>query len=172
MEKMSQLRAIPLNELVLDPARLYRDAWGLLTAGTREGFNSMTVSWGCFGELWGKPVTQVFVRNSRYTYEFMDKSEYFTVCFFEKKMRPQLLTLGSRSGRDMDKMNASGFTPVFFSHGIAYEEAVLCLVCRKLYAHNFSEGNFYDKEVFQEIYGEGGFHREFIAEVEKAYVRA
>lgn len=169
---MSQLRAINLGELVLDPARLYRDAWGLLTAGTREDYNSMTISWGCFGELWGKPITQVFVRDSRYTYEFMDKSPYFTVCFFEKKMRPQLMRLGGESGRDIDKMKNSGFTPVYLPHGIAYEEAVLCLVCRTMYAHNFTEENFYDKDVFKEIYGNGGHHREFIAEVVKAYVRA
>lgn len=168
---MSQLRAVNLNELVLDPARLYRDAWGLLTAGTRDDFNSMTISWGGFGHLWQKPITQVFVRDSRYTFEFMDKSPYFTVCFFEKKMLPRLSRLGSESGRDIDKMHDSGFTPVFMQHGIAYEEAVLCLVCRKLYAHNFSEENFYDKDVFNDLYGEGGFHREFIAEVEKAYVR-
>lgn len=168
---MSKLRAINLNELVLDPARLYRDAWGLLTAGNRDDFNSMTVSWGCFGQLWGKPVTHVFVHDNRYTFEFMDKSPYFTVCFFEKKARPELMRLGSKSGRDMDKMHDSHFTPVFLPKGIAYEEAVLCLVCRKLYAHNFSEENFYDSGIFKEMYGEGGFHREFIAEVEKAYVR-
>ena len=168
---MSKLRAVNLSELVLDPARLYRDAWGLLTAGTREEFNSMTVSWGCFGQLWGMPVTHVFVRDSRYTFEFMDKSPYFTVCFFEKKTRPQLMRLGSESGRDIDKMNDSGLTPVFLPHGVAYEEAVLCLVCRKLYAHNFSRENFYDESVFSQFYAEGGFHREFIAQVEKAYVR-
>lgn len=168
---MSQLRAVNLNELVLDPARLYRDAWGLLTAGTRTDFNSMTISWGCFGQLWGKPITQVFVRDSRYTFEFMDKSPYFTVSFFEKKMLPRLSRLGSESGRDIDKMKDSGFTPVFLPHGIAYEEAVLCLVCRKLYAHDFTEKHFYDKDIFEEVYGEGGFHREFIAEVEKAFIR-
>ena len=169
---MSNLRAINMGELVLDPLRLYRDGWGLLTAGTKEDFNSMTISWGCFGQLWGKPVTHVFVRNSRYTFEFMDKSEYFTVSFFEKKKRPALEILGSESGRDMDKMHPTGLTPVVLPNGIGYDEAVLVLVCRKLYAHNFSEENFCDKSIYDSMYkADAGFHREFIAEIEKVYTK-
>ena len=55
--------------------------WALLTAGDKEKFNTMTISWGGLGTLWGKPVATVYVRKSRYTHEFMDREDYFTLSF-------------------------------------------------------------------------------------------
>ena len=47
--------------------------WMLVTAGTKEKFNTMTASWGGIGWLWNKPVAFVFIRPERYTYEFVGK---------------------------------------------------------------------------------------------------
>ena len=56
--------------------------WALLTAGNKDSFNTMTVSWGGLGTLWSRPVATVYVRTSRYTHEFMDREDYFTISFF------------------------------------------------------------------------------------------
>ena len=65
--------------------RLISKDWALLSAGNGSGWNTMTVSWGMAGELWGKDVVSVFVRPQRYTKKFMDSEEYFTLCFFDEK---------------------------------------------------------------------------------------
>ncbi len=71
-----------MRELQASPVKMIAEDWALLTAGDASAFNTMTVSWGGVGELWGKDVVFVFVRPQRYTYEFMEKSEYFTLSFF------------------------------------------------------------------------------------------
>ena len=81
----------------------YDKEWALLTAGSMDNFNTMTISWGGMGTLWGKPVVTVYVKPIRYTYEFLEKNDYFTLSFFPEEYRADLLTLGTKSGRDGDK---------------------------------------------------------------------
>ena len=76
--------------------------WALLTAGDKENFNTMTISWGGLGTLWGRPVATTYVRTSRYTHDYMDQNDYFTVSFYPEEYKPVLGVLGSKSGRDMD----------------------------------------------------------------------
>ena len=78
----------------------------LLTAGEKGNYNTMTVSWGMLGELWGKDMVTVFVRPQRYTYEFMEKYDNFTLSFFGSEYRRALSFCGSKSGRDFDKAEA------------------------------------------------------------------
>ena len=54
----------------------------LITAGTEEQCNTMTASWGGLGVLWGAPAATVYLRPQRYTKEFVDREEYFTLAFF------------------------------------------------------------------------------------------
>ena len=84
--------------------------WALLTAGTIDDFNMMTISWGGLGTLWNKPVATVYVRTSRYTHDYMDDNELFTISFYPESYKKMLGVMGSKSGRDMDKMNDSGIT--------------------------------------------------------------
>ena len=62
-------------ELKTDIFSKFDKEWAFLNAGNMDKFNSMTVSWGGLGTLWGKPVATVYVRTSRYTHEFMDNGE-------------------------------------------------------------------------------------------------
>lgn len=55
--------------------------WMLVTAGTKDKFNTMTANWGGVGYLWNKPVVFVFIRPERYTFEFVENSETFTLSF-------------------------------------------------------------------------------------------
>ena len=106
----------------------------LLAAGNIDKFNMMTIGWGMFGTVWGKPAATVYVRTSRYTHEFMDAGEYFTIHLFGQYScyREELKTLGTTSGRDMDKMHASGLTPEPIPHGIDIREADRTILCKKL----------------------------------------
>lgn len=84
--------------------------WMLVTAGTKEKFNTMTASWGGIGWLWNKPVAFVFVRPERYTYEFIEKSDYLTLSFLGEANKKIHAVCGSKSGRDTDKVKATGDT--------------------------------------------------------------
>ena len=39
----------------------------------------MVIGWGGLGTLWGKAVCTVYVRPQRYTYEFMERENAFSV---------------------------------------------------------------------------------------------
>jgi flavin reductase (DIM6/NTAB) family NADH-FMN oxidoreductase RutF len=161
-------RIIPFNDLNLNVFKYFDKDWILLTAGELEGgkFNSMTISWGSIGFLWGKPMAHVVVRPSRYTYEFIDKYDTFTMCSFPEQYRKVLAVLGSKSGRDMDKINNSGLTPVP-SEKIAapsYEEANLILECRKSYYYDIKPERFL-LDYIEDCYKGTDYHRCYIAEI-------
>ena len=79
------------------------DQWMLITAGTKDKCNTMTASWGGLGILWGAPMAIAYIRPQRYTKQFVDENEFFTLSFFSQDYRRQLSLCGSKSGRDVDK---------------------------------------------------------------------
>ncbi|MBQ4427618.1 MAG: flavin reductase family protein [Oscillospiraceae bacterium] len=122
--------------LTTDIFAAFDKKWAILTAGSGESFNTMTISWGGMGTIWNKPVVTVYVRPSRYTYKFMEESEYFTVSFYPEERRSDLALLGRLSGRDGDKLAKTALTPREVPHGVSFEEAECTIVCRKLYAQD------------------------------------
>ena len=143
--------------------------WMLLTAGTSRSFNTMTVSWGGLGVLWGKPVATVYVRPQRYTYEFVEKNETLTLSFFSEKYRDALNFCGKHSGRDTDKCKATGLTPRAVGSCVAFEQARLILRCRVLYKQDMLESAFLDKNLLSN-YKNGDFHRAYVCEIEEMLV--
>ena len=117
----------------IDPFTKFEKDWALLTAGTEDHFNSMTIGWGALGTVWNKDVLPVYVRPDRYTWRFLKDSDTFTVSFFPERCRQALTIMGTLSGRDGDKVAAAGLTPRFLPQGITFEEAAETFVCRKIY---------------------------------------
>ena len=138
--------------------------WALLTAGTRESFNTMTISWGGMGTLWGKPVVTVYVKPVRYTWQFMEKNDVFTVSFYPEEYRKDLTLLGELSGRDRDKIALTALTPQFLKEGVTFEQAEVTLVCRKIYAQDLDRTAI-PENVEKMFYAEEEPHRMFIGEV-------
>ena len=138
--------------------------WALLTAGNKESFNTMTISWGGAGTLWSKPVVTAYVRTSRLTHDFMDKEDYFTVSFYPEEYKKTLVVLGSKSGRDMDKMNDSGLTPKAVENSMTFEEAEVTLVCRKLFKQRLNPENIIDEKA-KAFYDGDAEHDMYIGEV-------
>ena len=141
--------------------------WFLLTAGKPEACNTMTAAWGGVGVLWGKNVATAYVRKSRYTYEFMERDEIFTMSFFGGSHRDVLNLCGSRSGRDLDKIKAAGLTAVPLDGGAAFEEAKLVLTCKKLFRQELSPENFLDPSIHKNYAGSdaGDYHTMYIGEI-------
>lgn len=143
--------------------KLISQDWMLLAAGDRTNFNMMTANWAGLGYLWYQPVSFCFVRPQRYTFEFMEKSAGFTMSFFPEQYRDALNLCGSQSGRDIDKVKASGLTPAFTENGAPYlAEARLVLECRKLYSRSLEESGFHDPAIPAEVYAGKDFHRLYI----------
>ena len=162
---MAEFRSINPQEIFDNPFKLFGSDWGLVTAGTREGFNTMTVSWGGLGLMWTKPVAFTFIRPSRYTYEFLERGDMFTICFFDEQYREALSFCGSKSGRNVDKVAETGLTPVFTEDGIPYfEEARLVLVCKKLYAQDLNEESIIEEAVKTNYNGDD-YHRMYASEI-------
>jgi len=141
--------------------------WMLITAGNREKFNTMTASWGGVGYIWHKPVVFVFIRPERYTYEFTEANDYFTISFLGEENKDIHKVCGSKSGRDTDKIKETGLVPVFTDAGnVTFEQARLTLECKKLYEEMIQEGNFVDPVIFNRWYGDHGRpHKMYIAEI-------
>lgn len=139
--------------------------WPILTAGNKDSFNMMTISWGEMGTLWGKPVVSVFVRGSRYTHEFLDKEDYFTLTFVERMWyREQLALIGSKSGRDIDKLKESGFKVFERPHGISFTNARLIIVCRKLFKQQMNMDRI-PEDIKAKFYKDGDPHDMYVGEV-------
>ncbi len=138
--------------------------WALLSVGNKEKFNMMTVSWGGFGTIWGKPVVSVYVRKSRYTYEFMEENDYFTLSFYEEKYKKDLGILGSKSGRGINKKDLVSLHEEEVGNSISFKEAILTLVCKKIYCEDLKKENM-KPEIQEQFYKKDEIHRMYIGEV-------
>ncbi len=172
---MKDLKYKQISPMAIDGnlIKLIASDWMLVTAGTREKFNTMTANWGGVGYLWNKPVVYIFVRPERYTYEFIESTDGFTLTFFDEKHRDALNLCGTKSGRDIDKVAETGLTPHFTELGYpAFCEARLVLECRKLYGERLSRDAFLDSEPLVTHYStKGGIHKLYIAEIVRVWVR-
>ena len=162
-------KEINVRELKDNFVKMISNDWALLTAGTKDNFNTMTVSWGGIGELWGKDVCFVFVRPQRYTYEFMEKNDYFSLSFFGGEYKKELGICGSKSGRDIDKMAETGFLPVDFENAVGYEQAKLNVVLKKLAYQDMKPDGFIDESIMNN-YANNDFHRVYVGEIVKVVV--
>jgi len=163
-----ELKNIPVNELTVRIHHLWAKQWLVLTAGDFGAgrFNAMTVAWGGMGCMWNKPFVQVVVRPTRYTYEFIEQYESFTLCAFPDAHRSRVLILGTQSGRDTDKIAAAGLTPVAAATVAApgFAEAELVVECRRMYWQDMNPGNFLDP-VIEKNYPQKDYHRIYFGEV-------
>ena len=173
---MHNFREISFAELNIHPYTAIAKEWMLITAGNAErGYNTMTASWGHLGSIWGHggglPTSVIFIRPQRFTKEFVDREEYYTLSFFDPEYKKALGYLGSHSGRDEDKVAAAGLTPVFVDDTTAFAEAKLVLVCRKLYRAPLLEEGFLDKSVLEDCYPNRDLHDMYIGEITGIYVK-
>ncbi len=140
--------------------------WMLLTAGNDESYNTMTASWGGLGVLWNKNVVFAFVRPQRFTFEFMNDSDYFSCSFFKEEFRNALAYCGKYSGRDVDKAKECNLTPEFSEDAPYFEEADTVIVCKKLYVQQMDENCIIDDSIKANYNGDD-YHHVFVGEIVK-----
>ena len=180
--KMRQKEAIPVgNEWIEKNIREFSGSpferigteWMLITAGDiqsdKGNWNTMTAAWGGLGVLWKKDVAFMFIRPSRHTYDFANKAQILTLSFFGESCRDALDICGKKSGRDTDKAQVSGLTPVFFTDGpiaglVSFKEARDIIVCKKIYTQDLDPSLFLCDEI-EKNYNGTDYHRMFIGEI-------
>ncbi|MBO5222588.1 MAG: flavin reductase family protein [Clostridia bacterium] len=136
----------------------------LVSAGNRDSWNTMTASWGTMGVLWNKNVISVVIRPQRYTYEFFEREDYFTVTVLRPGMEQAYRICGTKSGRDCDKAALAGITPYFKENAITFEEARLVFVCKKIYVQDLDPEGFLDPHI-DSHYPTKDYHRLYCGEV-------
>jgi flavin reductase (DIM6/NTAB) family NADH-FMN oxidoreductase RutF len=163
-----ELNTIPSRDFLTRSTSLWSEQWFLLTSGNfaTGKYNTMTVSWGSLGYIWQKPFVMVVVRPSRHTYQFMEEFNTFTLCGLAPEFQPAMKILGSKSGRDGDKITASGLTivPATRVAAPAYAEAELIIECRKMYFQDLDPVHFLDPETHQQ-YPQPDYHRMYFGEI-------
>ena len=143
----------------------------LLCAGDKQKSNAMTIGWGGIGTLWGRTALTVYVAEKRYTKEFMDRAQYFTVMAFDVEQSKVLNYMGSKSGRDGDKAKALGLHTAYTSNGTPYyTEATMVIECKIMYAAPF-ESQYFKSDAPKNMYANfpAGIHSMYIGEVVNAW---
>jgi len=166
------LMPIPLANVTVKAYALWNTQWLLLTSGDFASghYNTMTVSWGSLGCMWDRPLAMVVVRPVRYTYQFIEKYDTFTLCAFPSKYHKALALLGAKSGRDGDKIIEAGLTSVAGQcvAAPAFAEAELILECRKMFWEDFNPVHFLDPHLNQN-YPAKDYHRMYFGEILGAF---
>ena len=169
---MGKFREVKPDQITDNVIKLIGKDWMLITAGTLAKFNMMTASWGGMGNLWNGPVAFAFVRPQRYTFPLMEENAHFTLTFYDDGYRDVLNFCGTQSGRDVDKVAATGLTPVQGITGAVYfAEARLVLECRKVYAQDLKGENFVVPGMVDKFYAARDFHRLYVGEIVRCLVR-
>ena len=143
--------------------------WMLITAGNQEKYNMMSAAWGFMGEMWGADTAIAMIRPQRYTMEFVENSEYYTLSFYGDNKQIHKVC-GNMSGRDVDKTALTGLTPVFSDNSVYFEEANLVIICKKQYVCEMKEENFLDKDLL-DFYKDKDYHKMIFGKIEKVLVK-
>jgi flavin reductase (DIM6/NTAB) family NADH-FMN oxidoreductase RutF len=168
-----KLRPIDLTSLKPEIFRLFEEQPPLLTAGDRSSCNTMTIGWCQLGTLWHLPVCTVYVRPERYTYQFMEAQDYFTVSVLPESEKQTMRICGTKSGRDLDKIKECGLT-LCYGAGDApfFEEAELVLVCKKIFVQDMTPDCVVDGTNILPYYNAtNGWHRIYTGQVVEAYTK-
>ena len=145
------------------------EEWMLITAGDKDGYNMMTASWGFMGEMWGSDCVVAAVRPQRYTMEFIEKNDYFTLSFYGDKKEIHKVC-GSMSGRDVDKTELTGLTPIYSDNTVYFDEARLVFICKKQYVSPLIAEGFCDKAQLEKWYN-NDLHNMIIGKIEKVLIK-
>ena len=150
----------------------------LVTTKAGDNVNTMTIGWGTLGVEWGKPMFIVFVRQSRYTKELLEKNGEFTinVHFKGDDKKKELAFCGRNSGRDVNKFEELGLhleePDVISVPGI--KEFPITLECRVVYKQdqdlNALAGDKCLRYYAPDTPNDGDFHTAYYGEVLAAYI--
>lgn len=166
---------VDIESLELNPFSTLATDNFLITAGDAEAWNTMTAAWGFFGNMWAKPSFAIVVRDSRYTYEFLERSKGFTVSFFPPSFSKALQFCGSHSGRDTDKESETGLRSVVVELDgpgelVTFEQANMVFCCTKASRTIISPDQFLLSGI-ESFYPKKDYHTLYIGHIDQVLVQ-
>ena len=161
-------KSIDIKDFNENIFKIISEEWMLVTSGSKEKFNTMTARWGFAGFMWRKPVVNIVIRPQRYTREFLDSNEYFTLSFYGENKSIHSVC-GSKSGREVNKVKECGLTPIFDNNSVYFDEARLVIVCKKMYVQQMSEDCVIDESIKQNYNND--YHISYIGEITDILVK-
>jgi flavin reductase (DIM6/NTAB) family NADH-FMN oxidoreductase RutF len=159
------MKELDINKFVLSPEDFKKGF--LVTSGDLSKYNTMTAGWGSIGEFWSKPAITIYIRDTRYTYEFTNENDYFTCSFYSDEYKEMLKICGSKSGREVDKAKLCNLTPTKIGETVSFEEAKITLLCKKMCHFDVKEADFDNTALGKKVYPLKDYHRGYIAEIVK-----
>lgn len=164
-------KEVKAEELQFNPFTKIGKEWLLITAGDESNFNTMTASWGGLGVIWGKNAATTYIRPQRYTKEFVDSNDTYTLSFYGEEYKKALGICGRLSGRDTDKVSQAGLTPYKVDDTMAFEEANMIVVCKKLFQQTLNPDSFIETSQDAAHYPNKDYHDMYIGEIIKILIR-
>ena len=161
-------KEISIDTLKINPFHKISKEWMLITAGDEKKSNTMTASWGGVGIMWGKNVATAYIRPQRYTKEFVDAGDYFTVTLFDG-YKKELGVLGSKSGRDGDKIAEVSFDIEEVENQPTFKQGKMVFVCKKIYSDMIDPKQFIDSSLDERWYPQKDYHQRYIGEIIAVY---
>ncbi len=168
---MHTFQPYPVEMIEFNPFTKIGKEWMLITASNGEKTNAMTASWGGVGVLWGKETAFCFVRQSRYTKEFIDNSDYFSLTFFDKSYKSALKYFGIVSGRKEDKISNAKMNLNYYEKIPFIDEGNLVLCCKKMSATPVLPDQFTDPGIKDTWYKDNDFHTMYTGEIVQILAR-
>lgn len=162
---MHTFQPYPFDVIELNPFAKFGDDWGALTSEYGGKINAMTIAWGGVGELWGKHVATVYVRESRYTKELLDSGEYFSITFFEPHYKNWLKYLGAVSGRQEDKIAGARLTINRHKDVPFIDDGNFVIICKKLSCTLIGPDDILDSSILDAHYKDGDYHYMYVGEI-------
>jgi flavin reductase (DIM6/NTAB) family NADH-FMN oxidoreductase RutF len=158
------------HEIEGNSIKLFKIDHPIVVFGDINHHNGLTVAWGSIGCLWSKDIATVYVKPTRYSFEFANQCEYFTIMWFDDRKDEINKVFGAMSGRDVNKEQLCNLTPFELDGGVAYKEASLIIVCKKIYQNPLDKDAILSEEVLNKpLYSDGLFHSEYFGEIVGVY---
>ncbi|MCD8205664.1 MAG: flavin reductase [Clostridia bacterium] len=167
------MKDIDVKTLGLNVFDMIGGDWMLLAAGKKGNCNAMTVSWGHIGCIWddNSPTVVCYVRPQRHTKKFMDENAYFSLSTFGREKREEMSYMGSHSGKNEDKITATGLKTDEIDGTVYFSDAKLVFICEKVYAAPIKEEGFVDKGIIERNYPKKDFHTMYVGKIKRVLVR-
>ncbi len=162
---MKQFHELSLDSLKENPFQMIGSQWMLITAGNQDKLNTMTASWGGLGVMFNKQVAYIVLRPQRYTKEFVDREETFSLSFLPNSYKKVQGYLGSVSGRDEDKISKSGLSVAFYEGTPYFEESQYVMICRKKLVQPLEGSAILDDKLRSDFYPGEDYHVLYICEI-------
>lgn len=164
---MNQFKEVIPELVKKNPFQAIGKEWMLVSAGNQDKVNTMTASWGGLGVMYGKDVAFVVIRPQRYTKEFIDQEETFSLSFLDKSYKDVMNYLGSVSGRVENKIEKSGLTLAYSDNTPYFAESNLVFVCKKLVKQSLEGNSLLLEHMDTTYYPNKDYHVLYIAEIVK-----